>query len=214
MEVVFSKEIKELGCGTVWKNEQREKMSGDQNTLISWKSPKMTVQVLTLSALLLAMDVVFYKLAFGPVYIDFNLGFISTALIGYFLGPWLAGGLEMASDIIGTFLGGGTFAFPFLLTAFLGGMIYGMFLHKKQPSIWAIIVVNLLILIPISLFIDSWLINVTYHVAWKVLFWTRLGRNLIDFAIQTPLLYVVIKAIDRTHLRDRFENRLVNQLLH
>lgn len=132
--------------------------------------------------------------------------------MGYFLGPWLAGGLEMASDFIGTLLGGGTFAFPFLLTAFLGGIVYGIFLHKKQPSIWSVIITNLLILIPISLLIDSWLIHLTYQVAWKVLFWSRLGRNIIDFAIQTPLLFIVIKALDRTQLRERFESRITNSL--
>ncbi|MFT8457981.1 MAG: folate family ECF transporter S component [Liquorilactobacillus ghanensis] len=184
----------------------------ENNKFISWKSPRLTVSVLTLSAMLLAVDVVFYKIAFGPSYVGFNLGFISTALMGYFLGPWLAGGLEMASDVIGTLLGGGTFAFPFLITAFLGGMVYGMFLHKKEPGIWSIIITNLLLLLPISLLIDTWLVHITYHVAWNVLFWSRLGRNAIDFVIQTILLYVILKAIDRTGLRDRFESRLKNQL--
>ncbi|WP_034994443.1 folate family ECF transporter S component [Liquorilactobacillus vini] len=187
-------------------------MSSKQNDFFSWKSPRLRVEVLTLAAILLAIDVVFYKLALGPAYLDFNLGFISTALMGYFFGPWLTGGLEMASDIIGTLLGGGTFAFPFLLTAFLGGMVYGVFLHKKQPSIWSIIITNFLVLIPISLFCDSWLIHLTYQVAWKVLFWSRLGRNIIDFALQTPILFFVIKAIDRTQLRERFESRITNRL--
>ncbi|AUJ31887.1 MAG: folate family ECF transporter S component [Liquorilactobacillus nagelii] len=183
----------------------------EKNNFVSLHSPKLSVNVLTLSAILLALDVVFYKLAFGPAYIDFNLGFISTALMGYFLGPWLTAGLEMASDIIGTLLGGGTFAFPFLITAFLGGMVYGMFLHKSHPKVWSIILLNFLILFPISLVIDTWLIHVTYHVAWGLLFWSRLGRNTIDFVIQTILLVLVLQAIERTGLRKRFESRLRNQ---
>lgn len=171
---------------------------------LSFQSPKINTKVLTLSGLLLALDVLCYKISIGPSYLSLNLGFISTALLGYFLGPWLAGPLEMLSDFLNfTLFGGGTFAFPFLIPAYLGGMLYGMFLHGNHRNHWTIIGLNLLILFPVSLLLDTFLISQIYHAAWGPLIVSRLVRNLILLVIQSVVLIYILKSFDRLKLREK-----------
>lgn len=171
---------------------------------LSFQSPKITTKILTLSGLLLALDVLCYKLSIGPSYLSLNLGFISTALLGYFLGPWLAGPLEMLSDFLNfTLFGSGTFALPFLIPAYLGGMLYGMFLHGKQRNVWTVIGLNVCILFPISLLLDTFLISQIYHAAWGPLIISRFVRNLVLLVIQSLVLIYVLKSFDHLKLKEK-----------
>ena len=98
--------------------------------------PKMNLLVLTTSAFLLALDVILYKIAIGPAYFQLSFGFLSMACIGYLYGPIWGGLLEMISDILSfTIFGSGAFQIAFLLTAFLGGFIDGLFLYRKSVNL-------------------------------------------------------------------------------
>lgn len=62
-------------------------------TKLTWSSPKLTTRTLTFGALLIAIQLCLSKLSVGPEnVVKVGLGFIGTAMIGYFLGPWLGGG--------------------------------------------------------------------------------------------------------------------------
>ncbi|MGH2072863.1 ECF transporter S component [Enterococcus faecium] len=103
------------------------------NTLIAkdvFRLPEMNARLLSTSALLLALDVILYKIAIGPAYFQITFGFLSMALMGYLYGPIWAGLLEMLSNTLNfTIFGSGTFQAAFLITAFLGGFINGLFLY-------------------------------------------------------------------------------------
>ena len=61
-------------------------------TKLTWSSPKLTTRTLTFGALLIAIQLCLSKLSVGPEnVVKVGLGFIGTAMIGYFLGPWLGG---------------------------------------------------------------------------------------------------------------------------
>lgn len=60
------------------------------NTLIAkdvFRLPEMNARLLSTSALLLALDVILYKIAIGPAYFQVTFGFLSMALMGYLYGP-------------------------------------------------------------------------------------------------------------------------------
>ncbi|EGP5031261.1 ECF transporter S component, partial [Enterococcus faecium] len=103
------------------------------NTLIAkdvFRLPEMNARLLSTSALLLALDVILYKIAIGPAYFQVTFGFLSMALMGYLYGPIWAGLLETLSNTLNfTIFGSGTFQVAFLITAFLGGFINGLFLY-------------------------------------------------------------------------------------
>ncbi|MFT8757694.1 folate family ECF transporter S component [Leuconostoc pseudomesenteroides] len=163
----------------------------------TFKSPKLTIQVLTIAALMLALDIILWKISIGPSYFQIALGFISMCLMGYFLGPWLAGTVELMSDFLNSTVFGGssTFAWQFLIGAFLGGMVYGVLLHGRKWSWLNIVVAHLIILGPISLLLDTTIVSFVYHIDWHVVFMTRAVRNFFTFFIETFVLISILKGI-------------------
>ncbi|WP_429976205.1 folate family ECF transporter S component [Enterococcus sp. DIV0086] len=174
------------------------------NNLIAkhvFRIPTMNTRLISTSALLLAMDVILYKIAIGPAYFQITFGFLSMALMGYLYGPIWAGMLEMMSNILNfTIFGSGTFQIAFLLTAFLGGFIDGLFLYNKKVNFLAVIITQLLIMIPVSLFIDSWLISFLFGTDFKVIFIGRIARNALQTPIQIVGIYYFIKALEKRNI--------------
>lgn len=170
------------------------------NTLIAkdvFRLPEMNARLLSTSALLLALDVILYKIAIGPAYFQVTFGFLSMALMGYLYGPIWAGLLETLSNTLNfTIFGSGTFQVAFLITAFLGGFINGLFLYHKKINLLSVIAAQLLIMIPVSLFINSWLMSVLFGADFKVIFLGRVIRNMIQIPIQVTVVYSFIKALE------------------
>ncbi len=170
------------------------------NTLIAkdvFRLPEMNARLLSTSALLLGLDVILYKIAIGPAYFQVTFGFLSMALMGYLYGPIWAGLLETLSNTLNfTIFGSGTFQVAFLITAFLGGFINGLFLYHKKINLLSVIAAQLLIMIPVSLFINSWLMSVLFGADFKVIFLGRVIRNMIQIPIQVTVVYSFIKALE------------------
>ena len=170
------------------------------NTLIAkdvFRLPEMNARLLSTSALLLALDVILYKIAIGPAYFQVTFGFLSMALMGYLYGPIWAGLLETLSNTLNfTIFGSGTFQVAFLITAFLGGFINGLFLYHKKINLLSVIAAQLLIMIPVSLFINSWLMSVLFGADFKVIFLGRVIRNMIQIPIQIMVVYSFIKTLE------------------
>ncbi|HGF7617982.1 TPA: folate family ECF transporter S component [Enterococcus faecium] len=170
------------------------------NTLIAkdvFRLPEMNARLLSTSALLLALDVILYKIAIGPAYFQITFGFLSMALMGYLYGPIWAGLLEMLSNTLNfTIFGSGKFQAAFLITAFLGGFINGLFLYHKKINLPSVIAAQLLIMIPVSLFINSWLMSVLFGADFKVIFLGRVIRNMIQIPIQIMVVYSFIKTLE------------------
>ena len=56
-------------------------------SILSFSGPRFTTRQMTLASMLIALQVVLGKLSVGdPAVVKVGLGFIATALIGYFLG--------------------------------------------------------------------------------------------------------------------------------
>ena len=86
---------------------------------LSWKSPKLDVRTITLSALLVAIQIVLNKISIGdPAIFKIGIGFLGTALIGYLTGPWLGGVILVLVDIISN-------------TVFSSGGVYLPFRHSS-----------------------------------------------------------------------------------
>lgn len=174
------------------------------NNIISkniFQVPKLDAKLLSVSALLLAMDVMLYKISIGPAFAPVTFGFISMALMGYIYGPIWAGVLEMISNIICfTVFGSGTFQIAFLISAFLGGFINGVFLYHKKTNVVSVILTQLLIMIPISLYLNSWFMSMLFNTNFQVIFWNRLFRNLALIPIQIIIIMVLFTNLEKRGL--------------
>lgn len=173
-----------------------------------FKVPRLDAKLISMSGLLLALDVILVNIAIGPAYFKISLGFISIALMAYLYGPIWAGILKVLSNII-TFLlfGSGAFQIAFLFTAFLAGFISGVFLYQKKIKFSNVIISQLLIMIPISLIINSWFISILFGTNFQVLLWGRLFRNIILIPIQAIGTFYIIKLLEQRKITKFLVNK-------
>ncbi len=61
---------------------------------------KIDLQGLVTLALLVAMNVVLQKISFGPATVKVGLGFIGSALLAYYFGPFWGGVGAVLSDLL------------------------------------------------------------------------------------------------------------------
>ena len=151
-------------------------------------------------AMLLALNIVLSF--FGSFYLfpwlRVGTSFIASAMIGMIYGPSVAMTTGVAGDIIGYLLKpvDGYF-FGFTLTALLSGMIWGIFLYKNKMT-WVRVI---LAKTTITIFLNC-ILNTVWQVILKgegfeVLFWPRVGKNLILLPMEILVVYLVGKALNK-----------------
>ena len=178
-------------------------------TKLTWRSPKLSTRTVTLAAMLIAIEVCLGKISVGSDSLyKIGLGFIGTALIGYFLGPWVGGCAMVINDLISNtiFSSGSTFFFGFTFSAFIAGVIAGIFLHQ-QPISWQRMLCYTFVQILISnVFFNTLWIFIMYLQtktmgAWLALLLQRLPKEVISWPIQTLILLAILQALARMPLK-------------
>ena len=97
---------------------------------------RISLRQLTVSALLIALDVVFSRvLAINTPLMKIGLGFAAVAVSAMLYGPAWAALTAALGDLIGALLFPTGAYFPgFTLTAALTGLIFGLFLYRREGS--------------------------------------------------------------------------------
>ncbi|MBR5343808.1 MAG: folate family ECF transporter S component [Oscillospiraceae bacterium] len=101
---------------------------------MSEQKNKITLRQLTVSALLIALDVVFTRvLAINTPLMKIGLGFTAVAVSAMLYGPLWAALTAGLGDLIGALMFPTGAYFPgFTLTAALTGLIFGLFLYRRE----------------------------------------------------------------------------------
>ena len=123
-----------------------------------------------------------------------GFSFVPIAIAGMLLGPLPAGIVAAVADVLGAILfPTGPFFPGFTLTAFLTGVIWGIFLYRKQTPLRILfaVLINQLIL---SFLLNSLWISVLYGSPFMPLLATRI----IQTAILIPVQFIVIGALMKT----------------
>jgi ECF transporter S component (folate family) len=100
-------------------------------------------------------------------------------------------------DFVGAILFPVGVYFPgFTLTAFMRGVVFGLFLHKKQTGIRILgtVAVNQLIL---SLLLNTLWISLLYDSPYGALFLTRIGQCAVTGPVQFAVIGVVTHTLGR-----------------
>ena len=145
--------------------------------------------------LLMALELVLTQfISIETPIVRIGFGFLPIAIIGMLYGPWIAGTASAITDIVGTILFGGGVFFPgFVLSAFIGGMIYGLILYKKPKSLKRIIIAILLVTVFVNLGLNTVWLTIMLDKAILVIFPTRLVQNLVLAPVNVMLLYFVVQ---------------------
>lgn len=166
----------------------------------SRRSPKLTTKTLTVAAMLIAVQVVLGKLSVGDAQVlKVGLGFIGTAMIGYFLGPWLGGMVMIVDDIIAnTIFSTGAGFFPgFTLGAFISGVIAGLFLHQQRISLPRLFAYELVQITITNMIFNTLWLHIMYGAPFTHLFWVRLPKEVISWPVESLVGFIVLGALVR-----------------
>lgn len=179
-------------------------------SILSFSGPRFTTRQMTLASMLIALQVVLGKLSVGdPAVVKVGLGFIATALIGYFLGPWIGGLAMVINDLISnTILSSRTLFFPgFTLSAFISGVIAGMFLYNQKVT-WqrALVYEFFQILVTNVIFTTLWIYLMSLSSSstgrtFMALLSVRLPKEIITWPIEALIVFVILRQVAKIDLR-------------
>jgi ECF transporter S component (folate family) len=147
--------------------------------------------------LLVSMEIIFTRfLSFQTPIIRIGFGFIPIAFSAILFGPVIGGLTAAIADVIGMIVFPKGAYFPgFTLSAFLGGAIYGLFLHKKQITILNVTISVLFITLFVDLGLNTlWLSMITGKAAVALLI-PRIYKSAVMLPVQTAAIYVLWKYI-------------------
>lgn len=156
------------------------------------KKSSFTTQLVVM-ALLVALEIILTRfLSIETPTLRIGFGFLPVAVMAILYGPWWTGAAGVAGDLIGMTLMPKAAFFPgFTLTAFLTGVFYGLFLHKKEITWLRVLAASAFVNVVCSLGLDTLWLSIMYGDAFLALLPFRLVKAAIMIPLQTVLVYLV-----------------------
>ncbi len=169
------------------------------------KKNAFTVQSITVTALLLALQVVLGNLIQVPLLgKQYNLGFVPIALAGALLGPVPAAIVGGLGDFLGAHLFPAGAYFPgFTLTNILVGLTCGLVLYRQRLTWWRCLIAVVISLAGFNLLLNSlWLSMLAFVHGRGYLTWVtvRAPNYLIEVPVNTVLCFLVLRGMRRVKL--------------
>ena len=167
---------------------------------------KITTQKICILAVLCAMQVVLSRIAAVNVgdYLKISFGFIPIAVCGILAGPLWAAMTAAAADVIGALLfPSGPFFPGYTLVAAAGGLIFGLFLYRKQENLIRCLLCTFTVAVVCNLFGNTLCMCLTGILPPpdNATFWPRMGtralKNLVQFPVNGLILFALWKGISR-----------------
>lgn len=158
------------------------------------KKKKFNAKIIAYLGLLTALEIILSRfLSFNAWNVKIGFNFVPIVIAAVLFGP-IAGGVVAA---LGDFLGAILFPigayFPgFTLTAFLTGLVFGLFLYKKRTVLRTLgaVLINQLLL---SWLLNSLWISILYGTPYSGLLVTRIIQCAILGPIQFLTIILIIK---------------------
>ncbi|KRM93856.1 hypothetical protein FC56_GL000576 [Lentilactobacillus senioris DSM 24302 = JCM 17472] len=170
----------------------------------SFTFKKLRTLDIVVLGLLLAAGLVLNQLTFGTQFIQLGFGFVVTALIGAWYGPWWSAAVAAIADIVGTILTGGVYFPGFTVSAILGAVIYGIFFYQQKAT-WANVIISQLI---IAVVVNTLLNTLWLTLMYKTPFWALVSTRIVKEVIITPIQIVILYLVLNSHIIKILNNRL------
>lgn len=172
--------------------------------LSSWTMENRTIGI-AIVGLLVAMNISLGMVGITTPIVRITFAFLPTALIGLLFGPWVGGFGAVLADILSFIIGPGIGGFfpGFTLSAFLTGMIYGLFLHKRQVTLKRIIAAEVVIALFVNLTLNTLWLRILTQNPIAVLLPPRLIQNAVTIVIRIATVRFVAsnKQLKRVYMK-------------
>lgn len=179
-------------------------------SILSFSGPRWTTRHLTLAAMLTALEVILGKLSVGdPTILKVGLGFIATALVGYCLGPWMGGMVMIINDLISNTIlntGGGMFFPGYTFSAFITGVIAGLFLYNQRVTWQRVFIYEFFQILVTNVFFNTlWIYVMSLSSGstgrtFMALLSIRLPKEIISWPIESLVVLALLKAFSKINL--------------
>lgn len=148
-------------------------------------------------ALLIALEIILTRfLSINTPIVRIGFSFLPVAVTAILYGPFPAAIGAVIADLIGANLfPSGPFFPGFTLNAALTGIIFGLFLHRKEIKIRHIVGASLTITLVITLGLTPLWLNIMYGKAFIPLVISRITQALLLFPIHILTIYVIDKRV-------------------
>ncbi len=152
---------------------------------------------LSMVGLLTAIYVVLQFVAPQPTeWLKITFSFLPLAVAGMLFGPVpaaLAGGV---GDILQFLIKPTGPYFPgFTLSAILGGLLYGLFLYRKSPTVGRLCLCRFVVVLLLNIGLNSVFLHLLYGS--ELFVWMRVVKNLAVFPIDALLLCLLFRVLTR-----------------
>ena len=157
-------------------------------------------QSIILSGLLVALSIIFTRflgfIIFGGA-VRISFGGLPIALAGALLGPFWGGMTGMVADLLGaTLFPQGPFFPGFTITAALSGMIPGLILYGRRPSLLLIAMSSALSAGICSLVLNTFWLAILLNKGFLILLPTRVLSSIMIAVMEATLLKFLLTALE------------------
>ena len=155
---------------------------------------KWSTKKLVTMGLLVALQIILSRF-FSINAWNFKIGFsfLPIAVAGMLFGPVGGAAVATVADVIGALLFPSGQFFPgFTLTALLGGLVWGIFLHRKQNN-GRILCAVLIEQLALSLLLNTLWISILYSSPFVPLMVSRI----VQCAVLGPVQFITVKVMCR-----------------
>jgi len=156
---------------------------------------KPDIRMIVIIGLMIAVEIVLHRfISIKTDIVQLHFGFIPIVIVAILYGPFYSGLAWAMADTIGTLLfPTGAFFFGFTVTAFLSGVVLGIFLYKARSYILNTVIAVLIINVCFTFLLDMyWL-----HLIMKQAFILLLPARVIKCAIMIPVQIIATYLIQK-----------------
>lgn len=156
-------------------------------------------RVLVFVALLIAIEIILTRFfAFQTDTIRVGFGFIPVALAAMLFGPVIGGTTAMLSDILGMMIFPKGPYFPgFTLSALLRGVVFGLFLYKKEKTVLRTALAVLTTTVVIDLGLNYVWLTMLTGKAGTIMVINRFIKSLLMYPVQVFMIPFVWRYIGK-----------------
>lgn len=162
-------------------------------------------RLLALSGLIIALDVVSARFLFfyTPGAVDrISMQFLANALAGAMFGPIWGAVCCVAADILGMLVnsGGVTFVPLITLACTVRGVIYGLLLHRRAPTVLRSIVAVAAVTVIVELGMMPFILSMLYGKGWWATLIAKIPVRLVTIPVYGLIIYSVSRALSAAKL--------------
>lgn len=159
------------------------------------------LEKIIITALLIALAVVLSKLlSINLAFLRIGFGFIPIAVLAILFGPIWAGVASAIADVLGAIIFPTGAFFPgFTVSAFLTGLIFGLFLYKKEIT-WARSFISCaLVCLLVNLLLNTYWLTFFISSEYTVLLASRAIKELVAIPIMAVIIKLSNEAIKKAY---------------